>query len=126
MEPTQKMVGGGVFRSVFQSLVKVDPGFAVPLLLMQAQAVQKGRLPVGGILIQDFLQPDPGRSGGSRSQQVQNRPQITAKGRGGAFRGLVERFSGARRARIGFLVASENEHHHSKGQHFPFGRGAIT
>ena len=52
------MVGGGVFRGVFQSLVKVAPGFAVPLLLVQAQAVQKSRLPVGGILVQNFLQPD--------------------------------------------------------------------
>ena len=120
------MVGGGVFRSVPQCLVKVDPGFAVPLLLVQAQAVQKSRLPVGGILVQNFPQPDSGRSGRSRSQQIQNRPQIIAKGRGGALWGYFERFITVLGDGIGVLIASENEHHHPKGQHSPFGRGAIT
>ena len=124
--PAQKMVGGGVLRGVLQRLFKIGPGFAVPLFLVQAEAVQKGGLPIGGILVQNFLQTDPGGSGGSGSEQVQNLPQITAEGRGGAFGGGVGRFVVVFGGGIGALVAAKNEAHHRNGQDSPFRRGAIT
>ena len=120
------MVGGGVFRSVLSRVLEIDSGFAVFLFLVQAQAVQKGRLSVGGILVQHLPQPDPDGPRGTGSQKVQHLPQIASQGRGGAFSGHIERFGRLFGVRFGGFVASENERHGPKHQHSPFGRGAIT
>ena len=120
------MVGGGVVRGVLQSLVKIGPSFAVPLLLVQAQAVEKSGLPISWILVQKLLETDPSGPRGARSEQVQHPSQITSQGGGGAGGGNIERFTTVLGGGIRILVASKNERHHPKGQHSPFWGGAIT